>query len=157
MRRATSAEAALLSAIDGERARAEAAEASAATALRAAHHEVDGPIRVTGDLEADGDASEIRPARVVAVWGGVFTRDLPAGFWNEGGHTYQISGSYSLVSFTVSPDAPPYDGSVLLRPMGQWYRTGDTCDRMNSTFQRTPRPETGLPDTCPPGSEYRAV
>jgi Tol biopolymer transport system component len=65
-------------------------------------------------------------------WAGVFTHDLPAGFWSEGAHTYRYRydfepGESDELTFNVSKDAQWYEGLVLLRPRFQWARTGEEC------------------------------
>lgn len=66
-------------------------------------------------------------------WGGIYTRDLPAGFWSEGKHTYFYRydfepGISEELTFNVSEQAQLYDGLVLLRPRFQWARVDEGCD-----------------------------
>jgi Tol biopolymer transport system component len=68
-------------------------------------------------------------------WGAVFTYDNEP--WGSGEHSYYFENSYTLPepgggvspiqTFTVSDDAPRYDGTVLLRPRGLLARFGEEC------------------------------
>jgi Tol biopolymer transport system component/predicted GH43/DUF377 family glycosyl hydrolase len=68
-------------------------------------------------------------------WGAAFSYDV--GTWAEGEHSYYLEDTYSVpasggettepIGFTVSNDAPSYDGYVLLRGAALRARVGDEC------------------------------
>lgn len=70
-------------------------------------------------------SSSISAAGPEAQWVAMFYSDIPAGTWAEGTHTYSFEFTWTEPSpgfavsapgeFTVSADAPIYDGYVLLR------------------------------------------
>lgn len=60
-------------------------------------------------------------------WGGMFTLELPAGYWTEGTHTYRLRFLDQVIadkSFVVSGDAPLYVGQVALRVGGLFNQAG---------------------------------
>jgi hypothetical protein len=74
-------------------------------------------------FDADGDATELRPDRIINIWVAAYTYDLPAGYWSEEQHSYHFEAAWNggsettnEIFFNVSDEAPSYDGYVLLRP-----------------------------------------
>jgi len=70
-------------------------------------------------------------------WGGIYTRDLPGGFWSEGEHTYSYRydfepGISDELTFNVSREATLYKDLVLLRPRFQWARVDGGCAMVDS-------------------------
>lgn len=95
-------------------------------------------------FDDDGDASELRPERIVDLWVAAFTSDVMT--WSEGNHSYFIEGSFSIpepgggetsdpIYFTVSSDAPWYDGNVLLRFLALRARVGDECPAIDPVIR----------------------
>lgn len=75
-------------------------------------------------------------------WVAVFTAEKPSETWNIGEHSYQFLTNENDTgvgqTFSVSADAPTYDGYVLLRPMSLTGRVGDTCSRIDSINPNQP-------------------
>lgn len=60
-------------------------------------------------------------------WGGMFTLELPVGYWSEGTHSYRLRFGDQIIaekSFKVSGDAPLYVGQVALRVGGLFDQAG---------------------------------
>lgn len=87
--------------------------------------------------QTDGDAR---------IWIAAFTYDVPAGTWSLGTHTYHFEfnlpepGSSNDATFTVSNDAPLYNGFVLLRPLiyGIEARLGNECANVDAVNPEQP-------------------
>jgi hypothetical protein len=90
-------------------------------------------------FDPDGDVSEVRPQQVIGLWGAVFAHD--DGTWTEGEHSYFFENSYAVpepgggqspeIWFSVSSDAPQYDGYVVLRPFELRARLGEECSAID--------------------------
>jgi hypothetical protein len=82
-------------------------------------------------FDNDGDASEIRPAELYGDWVGVFIHTMVSWAWPEGEHSYYFEDNEGNqedpVDFTVSWDAPVYEGHVLLRGNVLWAFDGEAC------------------------------
>lgn len=86
-------------------------------------------------FDADGDATELRPDRVLDLWVAAYTYD--PGTWTEGMHTYHFEATWNggsetsnPVSFNVSEEAQSYDGYALLRPGA--VRAGTGCEAIDA-------------------------
>jgi hypothetical protein len=83
-------------------------------------------------FDEDGDASELRPAEIWGQWVGIYMHELPGGSWEEGEHSYYFGDNQGRegdpLSFSVSIEAPLYDGYVLIRPGAVWAFCGEGCE-----------------------------
>lgn len=80
--------------------------------------------------DSDGDASELRPDRIVDLWVSAYTYDY--GTWVAGDHRYHFEATWTggseitdEIYFNVSDEAELYDGFALLRPGA--VRAGTDC------------------------------
>ena len=88
-------------------------------------------------FDDDGDASELRPQRILDFWFAAYTYDPPLGYWSEGTHTYHYEAEWDNgseitdpISFGVSEGAPSYEGFALLRPFA--VRVGPECQAIDA-------------------------
>jgi Tol biopolymer transport system component len=94
------------------------------------------------------------------VWVTPYTYDFPEGAWTEGEHQYRIKDSLGnvgpYVPFSVTPEAPIYDGSVLLRGWSPVAWTGESCEWIGEIYPDQPtRAHSGW--TSPPLSHGDAL
>jgi regulation of enolase protein 1 (concanavalin A-like superfamily) len=87
-----------------------------------------------------GYASFSPDGQAVRQWVSAYTYDY--GTWSPGNHNYYIETTWNvgsdtgpLVSFSVSDDAPGYEGYVLLRGAALRARSGDDCPTIDPTIR----------------------
>ena len=76
-------------------------------------------------FDEDGDASELRPDRVINLWVAAYTHDLPAGTFTDGTYPYHFEFEWDVPEpglwsgqegeLVISSEAEVNDGYVLLR------------------------------------------
>jgi hypothetical protein len=86
-------------------------------------------------FDDDGDASELRPDRVVDLWVAAYTYDY--GTWPAGDHSYHFDATWTggseitdEIYFNVSDEAELYEGLALLRPGA--VRAGVDCPAVDA-------------------------
>jgi regulation of enolase protein 1 (concanavalin A-like superfamily) len=76
------------------------------------------------------------------LWVQTYTYDFPKGAWTEGEHQYHIKDNLGHIApdvpFTVSLEAPSYEGFVLLRPFALVANTGEGCEWITSIHTNQP-------------------